>query len=134
MEILLEVLLAVVQLVAELVLQIILEALAELGVRSVIEPFRRPKPLHPVLALIGYAILGAIAGTISLWLFPTLFIETGWLRVLSLVVTPLLAGAAMAALGAWRRRRDQELIRLDRFTYGFTFALAMALVRFTWGR
>jgi hypothetical protein len=132
-EILLEVLLAVIQLAAELMLQIALEALAELGLRSVLEPFRRPEPPHPVLALVGYAIFGALAGAISLWLFPTLFIKTGWLRVLNLVLTPLLAGAAMAAIGAWRRRRDEELIRLDRFTYGVTFALAMALVRFVWG-
>jgi hypothetical protein len=43
------------------------------------------------------------------------------------------AGLAMMARGAWRRRRDQELIRLDKFAYGYLFALAMALVRFNFG-
>jgi hypothetical protein len=45
----------------------------------------------------------------------------------------VLAGVAMAALGAWRRRRDEEPILLDRFAYGFLFAFVMAAVRFFWG-
>lgn len=133
MEILFELLFALLQFIAEIVLQIIFEALGELGVRSVQERFRRPKPIHPVLAATGYAIFGAIAGAISLWLFPVLFIASEWLRIANLIVTPVAAGSAMGAIGAWRRRRDEELIRLDRFSYGFIFALAMALVRFAWG-
>lgn len=50
-----------------------------------------------------------------------------------LILTPIAAGAVMAALGAGRRRRDQELIRLNRFPYGFLFAFAMAVVRFAGG-
>jgi hypothetical protein len=40
----------------------------------------------------------------------------------------------MASVGAWRRRRELETIRLDSFAYGFCFAFFMALVRFAWGR
>lgn len=133
MEIIFELIFALVQLVGELILQIILEAIVEIGLHSVREPFRRPKPLHPALAAIGYAILGAMAGAISLWIFPRLLINTDWLRVANLMITPIAAGGVMAAVGAWRRKRDRELIRLDRFTYGFLFALAMAGVRFVWG-
>ena len=43
--------------------------------------------------------------------------------------TLLLAGLAMAALGAWRSRRGQATLRIDRFSYGYLFALSMALVR-----
>ena len=132
MEIVFEILFVLLQFVGELVLQVILEALAELGLHSVRETFRRPKPSHPALAAVGYAILGAAAGAISLWLFPQLFIDTPRLRILNLLVTPVAAGAVMASIGAWRRKRDKELIRLDRFAYGFLFALAMALVRFVW--
>jgi hypothetical protein len=39
----------------------------------------------------------------------------------------------MALLGAWRARRGQDLIRLDRFAYGYLFALAMAAMRFALG-
>lgn len=132
MEIIFELLLGLLQIVGELALQIVFEALGELGIRSVREPFRRPKPLHPVLAAIGYVIFGVVAGAISLWVFPESLIDTERLRILNLIVTPLIAGGAMAALGAWRRRRDQDLIRLDRFSYGFLFALAMGIVRFVW--
>jgi hypothetical protein len=132
-EILVELLLALVQLLAEAVLQILFELLAELGLHGVRESFRRPQPVDPVLAAIGYAALGAVAGAISLWLVPELLIKSQWLRIANLIITPLAAGAAMGALGAWRRRRHEELIRLDRFAYGFLFALAMALVRFIWG-
>jgi len=41
------------------------------------------------------------------------------MRIANLIITPIAAGGAMGALGAWRRRRNEELIRLDRFAYGF---------------
>jgi hypothetical protein len=132
-EIIFELLFLLFQFVGEIVLQIILEALFELGLHIVREPFRRPKPLHPTLAAIGYTILGAVAGAISLWVFPKLFIATAWLRVVNLIVTPVAAGTVMTAIGHWRSTRDKELIRLDRFAYGFLFALGMAVVRFVWG-
>ena len=36
----------------------------------------------------------------------------------------------MAWLGRLAVRRGQEVLRLDRFTHGYLFALALALVRF----
>ena len=130
MEILGELLLALFEFIAELVLQVVFEVITELGLHSLHQPFRRPIPWLTGLA---YVILGAIAGTLSLWLFPALFIKRPWLRVVNLVATPLAAGALMAAIGAWRRRRNEDLILLDRFSYGFLFAFSMALVRFIWG-
>jgi hypothetical protein len=132
-EILLEILFAVLEVVGELLLQVFAEALFEFGLQCLGEVFRRPKTLHPVPAAIGYAMLGATAGAISLTVLPHRLIGTAWLRIVNLVVTPLIAGAVMAAIGAWRRKRDQELIRLDRFAYGYVFALAMAVVRIVWG-
>ncbi len=123
----------IVELLGELLLQAFGELIAELIGRSVKEPFRRPTPVNPWLAAFGYAIFGALAGGISLWVLPSLFISAGWLRALNLVVTPLAAGLMMERLGAWREKRNQETIRLDTFAYGFVFALAMALVRFSWG-
>jgi hypothetical protein len=38
----------------------------------------------------------------------------------------------MSAIGIWRRRRGKELIRLDRFAYGYLFALAMGIIRFVY--
>lgn len=134
MEIIFEILFGLLQVFGEIFLQIVIEALVEFGLQGLREPFRRAKPLHPLLAAAGYALLGAAAGAISLWIFPQRFIATPWLRTLNLVITPIAAGAVMSAIGMWRRKNDKELIRLDRFAYGFLFAFAMAIVRATWGR
>lgn len=123
----------VVQLLGEFLIQAFGELVAELIGRSVKEPFRRPKPINPWLAAIGYIIFGAVAGALTLWLLPTLFISAQWLRIANLLVTPVVAGLLMEALGSWREKRAQETIRLDTFAYGFLFALSMALVRFAWG-
>lgn len=121
------------QFLGELVLQIVGEALAELIGHSVKEPFRRPEPVRPWLAVIGYLIFGAVAGAASLWLLPSLFIKSEGLRYANLIITPIVAGLVMAGIGSWRRKRDKEIIRLDTFFYGFCFALSMALVRLSWG-
>ena len=115
----------------ELLLQIVLELLFELGLRSLQQPFK--KSPNPLLSGIGYASFGAIAGGLSLWWFPQLFITSHAGRIANVIITPLLSGLAMAALGAWRRRRDQPTILLDRFAYAFIFAMAMALVRLRFG-
>jgi hypothetical protein len=115
----------------ELLLQLAFELLAEWGWRGLGERFHRPP--HPLVAAIGYAVFGAVAGGLSLWWFPNLFIASHAGRIANLIVTPVLAGSAMAALGAWRRRRDRPTVLLDRFAYAFIFALAMALVRLRFG-
>jgi hypothetical protein len=132
-ELLLRIVWFILQFLFEMVLQIVGEALFELGIRGVREAFKRPPP-SPALAAVGYVILGAIAGAISLWLFPNLFIAPAWARWVNLLLTPVAAGAAMAGLGRLRRRKGQDLVRLDTFAYGFLFALAMAAVRFVWGK
>lgn len=116
------------EIIGEILLQVVLEALAELGLHSVAAPFR--KPSNPWLAAIGYTIFGAAAGGLSLWLFPVNFVVGEALRILNLVVTPIAVGLLMCALGAWRARRGEVVLRIDRFAYGYLFALALALIRF----
>ena len=130
MEILFELLAPILEIVAELVLQVAFEWLAELGFRAIRAPFLRGQEASPGWAAVGYAIFGAIAGGLSLLIFPSSFVASYAWRVVNLVVTPVLSGAAMSIFGAWRRRRGQELVRLDRFAYGMVFAFAMAVVRF----
>ncbi len=115
----------------ELLLQVLAEALFELGLHSLASPIKR-RP-NPYLATIGYVLFGALAGALSLWIFPSLFIASHAGRIVNVIVTPLIAGAAIAAIGAWRRRREQQLVLLDRFAYGYLFALVMALVRLRFG-
>ncbi len=116
------------QVLVEVLLQFAFQILAELGLRSATEPFRVRK--NPVFAVVGYALLGGVAGGVSLLIFPHALVRGVGFHGLSLVLSPLLGGAAMAAVGAWRRGRGESLIKLDSFAYGFIFAFAMALVRF----
>jgi len=120
------------QFIAEILLQIVVEILVEFGFRSFAEPFRN-KP-NAWFAAAGYALFGAIAGGLSLLVFPSSFIGAKSLQLVNLALAPIAAGAAMSLLGAWRLRRDQTLIRLDRFSYGYLFALSMALIRFAFAR
>ncbi|MES2950346.1 MAG: hypothetical protein V4858_17525 [Pseudomonadota bacterium] len=112
----------------ELVLQLLGEILMEFGLHSVAEPFRR-KP-SPWLAAIGYALLGAAIGGLSLLVFPDYLVASKGLRITNVALSPIVAGLSMAALGAWRARRGQAVLRIDKFSYGYLFALGFALVRF----
>lgn len=132
-EIVLQLLGWILQVFGELLLQLVLEAIAELIGHSIKEPFRRPRPVRPWLAAVGYLIFGAAGGGLSIWLVPNLFIEAQWLRVANLLLTPVAAGLIMEVVGAWRERREKEVLRLETFTYGFCFAFAMAVVRYVLG-
>ncbi len=115
------------ELLGEMLIQIVVEFLVELGIHSIGEPLR--KPPNPWLAAIGYALFGAIVGGLSLLAFPHNLMPEAW-RVANIVLTPLAAGLAMMAMGRWRARRGDTRLRIDRFGYGYLFALAMALVRY----
>ena len=129
MEFLLEVLF---ELFGEVILQLGFEFLARFGMPFVTTPFRRAA--HPLVAGLGYAALGGVAGGLSLWLLPALFIRSHALQVANALVTPLLCASVMSALGAWRRRHDRQTVLLDRFAYSFIFAFAMALLRLRFGQ
>jgi hypothetical protein len=129
-ELLFELLVPLLEFLAEIVLQVVFEWLAEFGFQAVKAPFQGGSKASPVVAVFGYAIFGAVAGGLSLLVFPSSFVASHTMRVVNLVVTPVASGALMSVLGSWRRRRGQELIRLDRFAYGMVFAFAMSVVRF----
>ena len=116
------------QLLGEFLLQGIGEALVELGLHSVVEPFR--KPPNPWLASLGYAIFGAVFGGLSLLLIGHHLTPDGPLRLVNLVLTPVAVGGLMVAMGAWRARKGEPLLRINHFFYGYLFALCFALVRY----
>ena len=133
-EIILQVCGWVLQFFGELLLQLVCEAVAELFGHAVNVPFRRPRPVRPWLAAIGYLIFGGAAGGLTVWLVPELFIKAEWLRVANLLLAPLAAGLIMEAVGSWRESRDKEVLRLETFAYGFCFAFALAVVRYAFGK
>ena len=116
------------ELIFEFFLQAIVEILVEFGLHTLAAPFRRDA--HPISAAIGYSFFGAIIGALSLFPFPTHAVSAGNMRILNLVVTPIAVGIVMMLIGFWRARRGDEVLRIDRFLYGYTFALMFALVRF----
>ncbi|WP_424193057.1 hypothetical protein ACMYR3_16070 [Ampullimonas aquatilis] len=107
------------------------ETLIEFGWHAVVAPFQRQS--KPWLAGVGYALFGALIGAISLWPFPNQFVTSYVGRLVGVGITPVIAGLSMMTIGAWRRKLDQPLIRIDRFAYGYLFALGMAVVRFIFG-
>lgn len=130
MEILAELVFNLLLWLAELLLQVVLEVLAEFGLRALREPFRPARELSPWVAAPGYAVYGTAVGALSLWLFPAPWLTDTWARIANLGLTPLAAGGVMALMGAWRRRKGEPLLRLDRFSYGVLFAFCLALVRY----
>ncbi|MDD0813974.1 hypothetical protein PSQ39_04955 [Curvibacter sp. HBC28] len=126
MELLLELLL---ELFGEVAWQVLAELLAEWGLHLNRERHAR-RALHPLLSLLGYAVLGLAAGALSLWLLPQALLPSpGW-RVANLLLSPLLSGAVLTLIAHWRRPGDPEVLLRTRFMQGLLFALAMAAVRF----
>lgn len=120
------------QFIAELFIQMFAEALFELGFYSLAEALNRKRKRNPFLASIGYLLWGGIIGVITIIIFPSLMIKNPIFRILNLFVTPTLAGIAMSAIGSWRRKKGQDLLRIDSFIYGALFAFGLAIVRFIW--
>ena len=120
------------EILGEFLLQAIVEFFVELSVHAGWKPTR--KPTNQWVAGIGYTIFGAILGWLSLLVFPSYLVTSEAMRILNLVLTPVAAGLLMCAMGAWRARRGDEVLRIDRFAYGYLFALALALVRFIFAK
>jgi hypothetical protein len=120
---------AILEFFGEFLLQLLLEALAELGAHWLYDAAR--KPPNRWLAAFAYALLGAGLGGLSLQIFPANFVPGPW-RVANLVLTPIVAGLAMCLAGHWRARRGHAVLRIDRFAYGYLFALSLALVRYAY--
>ncbi len=117
----------VLEFIGEFLLQACAEVLINLGFHSLAEPFRRPP--NPWLAAFGYAIFGAVFGGLSLLVFPDNLVPGTW-RLVNLIVTPIAVGGVMMLMGAWRARRGEPVLGIDRFAYGYIFAFTLALIRF----
>ena len=118
------------QCLAETVLQFLAEVLFELGFQALAHSVRRGRLAKPVLAGIGLIIIGVIVGLATCWLLPGPLVQSApRLPRLSLVLAPVATGAAMHALGSWRRRRGGDPTLLATFWGGALFAFAMGAAR-----
>jgi hypothetical protein len=121
-----------VSIVLEFLLQIISQASLELGWHSLGAPFLQREKRNPVLAAIGYCLLGFIFGLLSLLVFPRTLVRGERFYNLDLLIAPVLAGLTMSAVGRLRERQGKTVLRLDSFVYGFIFAFTMASIRFVY--
>ena len=116
------------EILGEFILQFLGEVLLEVGLQALVAPFRKESSAW--LAAVGYAVFGAVLGGLSLLVFPHYLVADKSLRVANAALSPIAAGIGMAAVGAWRGKRGQVVLRIDRFSYGYVFALAFGLIRF----
>ena len=122
----------IVGILGEILLQSIGQVLFELGFYSLVDTLQRKKQRNPFITGVGYSLWGGILGGLSLLVLPESLISKPEYRMLNLIFVPIAAGYAMAKVGAWRRKKGQDILRLDSFFYGALFAFATALVRFIW--
>jgi hypothetical protein len=114
------------ELLAELLVQVIGEALIEVGYQRV---RAGPEPSHPVAATAGLLALGAGVGAVSAWLVPYRLTSWPLAPVWSVVLSPLVVGAALHGFGVWRKRHGHATTHLATFYGGAAFAFAYAVTR-----
>jgi hypothetical protein len=81
------------------------------------------------VAGVGYVILGAAAGLLTLVVLPERILPPPRMPGLSLILAPVATGAVMHAYGRWRRARGSDPTHLATFWGGALFAFAMACPR-----
>ena len=119
------------ELLARLVFEIIFQGIFELGGRGIVSIFRREDAtFNPWLAICGYVLMGAIAGGLSIWLIPMHLLKSPVLQILNLAITSIVLGFIFEQMGRWKTKHDKRRYAVDRFSYGFTFALTMGLIRY----
>lgn len=118
------------ELLLEGVLYILGELLVELGYRSLGETMASRHERNPILAGIGYGLIGTIAGFLSLLIFPEAIVRSETFHGINMLISPLLAGLGMAGFGWLLERSGKRRLRLDSFIFGFVFAFPMAIIRF----
>jgi hypothetical protein len=115
--------------VLELFGEILLEGLFELGLEGV-KQARGRENRHPLVASLGYLLLGAAIGVLWVWLVPGRILRGRALQGASLVLGPLFAGVVMEAWGRSRRAAGHATTNLATWYGGAAFALGIAVVRF----
>jgi hypothetical protein len=129
-EVFLALLSAAAELLFEVFFQIVLEAIVAFIVRSIRNVLKESTAINPILAAIGYLLLGIAFGVASLLLFPHPIIHPSKFHGISLLVSPVITGLVMSQMGIVLRRKGKQTVRIESFGYGFMFAFGVAIIRF----
>jgi len=119
----------------ELILEFLLQFAGEIILDLIVHACSRNARVSYVasnllLGLIVLFPLGLFMGWFSLLFWPQAFVRSESLHGISLVITPVLAGSMMAAIGWVRKQRGKRVVRIENFWMGFALAFGIALVRF----
>jgi hypothetical protein len=116
--------------VIEILIEVFVDLFGEVLLDVVVHAVGARRGSSAVLRLLFFALMGAVTGALSLLVLPRHFIRSADLRLVALAVTPIVAGALFSWVGRSRRKRDREASALESFWPAFSFALAMAVVRY----
>ncbi len=127
-EILFGLLAALFEFVGDALLQLVGEAIFAFFSRVLGYAFK-PRTLNRTLDVCIYVLFGAMAGWVSVLVFPHPLVRPSRFHGISLLISPLLTGSVMSSVGSAFRRKGKRTTRIETFAYGFAFAFGMALVR-----
>ena len=115
----------------QFLIEVLVQGTFEIGGRGLVSIFRKDgTSVHPLLVICGYILMGAIAGGISIWLIPLHLLNLPVLQIINLAITPIVLGFIFEIFGRWKTKKEKPRYAVDRFSYGFTFALTMGLIRY----
>lgn len=114
----------------ELILEVVVEIIFAFGGEGLVHSMRKERYANPLLAALGYALLGGLAGALGLLILPQRVFPIVGVRGISLILAPIATGLLMKTYGDFRRRHGHTTSGLATFWGGAIFAFSMALVRF----
>ncbi len=119
----------IIEIILQFALEFLISVIPDMGLACLIHVFKRPPMQSPVLAALGYGVLGLIIGGGSLLVFPNSFTKSTGTRVVTLFLAPIAAGICMTGLRMYRERRGKEAARIESFFFGALLAFGIAAVR-----
>jgi hypothetical protein len=120
------------------ILELLFEALIEIGLSAIIAGAYRlfrgfritARRGSPVFAAAILITIGLLLGFLSVAIFPHPLVHPSRFHGISLLISPVVTGLVMAAVGGGIRRRGRIPVRIESFGYGFAFAFTFAFIRF----
>ncbi len=119
------------------ILELLAEAILEIGFSVIVAGLHHLLRRFWITARRGNAgiaaliliLIGAVFGLLTAVVFPHPLVPVSKLHGISLLVSPLITGLVMAAIGDGVQRRGRLPVRIESFAYGFAFAFAFSVVR-----
>jgi hypothetical protein len=97
-EFLFELLLVFAEVFLEIFLEVTATALFDLALRAIAKVFETLRFATPVIASIGYTLLGALAGGLSVFVYPHPLVHPSRLHGINLFVSPIVTGFVLVWL------------------------------------